>query len=64
MKAPSRVLFDTPDGMKVITVRTEWVAEEDIEVPEDWEWDGELGSLLEFSELSCHTASLHDWELI
>lgn len=51
------------DKTKQIVVRTEWRSHHLLEVPEDWEWDGSLGALLEHDDLDSRTAELIDWEV-
>ena len=49
--------------MKTVTVYAKFVSEETIEVPDDWEWDGTLDSILEFTDLPTTIVSLVDWDV-
>lgn len=49
--------------MKNVTITWEARFSEEVEVPDDWEWDGKLDSLLEFTDLPFNHPSgdLTDW---
>lgn len=49
--------------MKDATVYATFRSTEVIEVPDDWEWDGTLESILEFTDMPANIASLVDWEV-
>ena len=49
--------------MKEVHIDMTFKGTETIEVPDDWEWDGDLSSLLRFTDLSSNTAELVDWEV-
>jgi hypothetical protein len=51
-------------GTKTAIVTYSAEFSDDIEVPADWEWDGTLDSLLEFTDLSfANGGILMDWEV-
>jgi hypothetical protein len=51
------------DETKLVHVETTFKASYDVEVPVDWEWDGDLRSILPYDDLDSSTAELVDWEI-
>jgi hypothetical protein len=49
--------------MKDARIDTVWRGTEVIEVPDDWEWDGTLESLLEFTDVPADNVELVDWKV-
>lgn len=49
--------------MKNVEITWEAHFAETVEVPDDWEWDGKLDSLLEFTDMPFNhpSADLTDW---
>ncbi len=49
--------------MKTKTVTYIVRCSEDIEVPDDWEWDQRLDSILEFTDMPFANGEMIDWEV-
>jgi hypothetical protein len=47
----------------MVHVETTFKAGYEVEVPADWQWTGELSSILEHDDLDSSTAELVDWEI-
>ena len=48
--------------MKTLRIRTYWEAVEEVEVPDDYEWTGNLDN--EWADqVDAHASSITDWEL-
>ena len=51
------------DETKEVEVRYTATFTDRIEVPADWEWDGKLDSLLEYTDLPYQDGMLDDWDV-
>jgi hypothetical protein len=49
------------DDVKVVVVRYTATFSDSFEVPADWEWDGSLRSLLEYTDLPYLDGMLTSW---
>lgn len=52
-------------NMKTIEIEYIFAFNEEVDVPDDWKWDGELDSLLELTDMSADHPSgqLVDWTI-
>lgn len=52
--------------MKTVVVKATFEGTYELEVPEDWTWDGSLTALVEYDELSAGAPSVEivDWEVV
>lgn len=50
--------------MKVIVVEAMWESRQEVEVPDDYEWDGRSIDPEWADQVDAHTASLVDWDVI
>ena len=55
--------LETHAESREVTVYYTATFTEVVEVPADWEWDGKLDSILEYTDLPYSNGSLDDWEV-
>lgn len=51
------------DRLKTVVVVAEWRSETEMVVPDDWEWDGSLQSIVEIQDFTSANAELIDYEV-
>ena len=49
--------------MKTVTVTWEARFHEEVEVPDDWTYDGSLTSALKLTDMPFHAGELTDWDV-